>query len=110
MFKVGDLVAHRQFGRGEVVGVADDAYIIKFEELETVRNVRKDFLGLELCGTEEAAREIMKAAALVRVMKGYLENLTNPDSIGDSKIQMLSLITQCDVILSRIKKGVELLP
>ena len=42
MFKVGDIVFHRSFGRGEVVGIADDSYVIKFDKLETNRNILKD--------------------------------------------------------------------
>ncbi len=105
-FKEGDKVFHRSFGRGKVVGIEDDSYTVKFDSLETDRNVRKDFLGLVPCGNEDAARELIDAAGLVRVMRGYLEN---KEAVGD-RARVLALTAQLDAIQEKIRKGLELLP
>lgn len=37
--KVGDIVHHRVFGVGVILGIGNDSFIIKFERLKTCRNI-----------------------------------------------------------------------
>lgn len=48
-FKVGDRVTHPVFGCGTIKAIEGGSYVIKFDKLETNRNIRIDFHELTLC-------------------------------------------------------------
>lgn len=48
-FKVGDRVTHPVFGCGTIKAIEGGSYVIKFDRLETNRNIRIDFNELTLC-------------------------------------------------------------
>ena len=45
-YRKGDLVSHRIFGSGVVVGVLPSVAVVQFKRLSTVRNILADFKGM----------------------------------------------------------------
>jgi DNA helicase-2/ATP-dependent DNA helicase PcrA len=47
-FNIGDMINHTIFGKGKIIGVEEDNYLIEFKMLSRTKQIQKNFGGLKL--------------------------------------------------------------
>jgi hypothetical protein len=78
---VGSIVKHQSFGTGVIVDVTSDFYKIFFKQLDTTKEIAKDFAGLEVTEAVEATVATVSISDVEAALENVLWKMEKTDVI-----------------------------